>query len=266
VKAKAFIGLMLCIATIMYDGTTGTIYHADGLGSLGSTRAMSDSSQVVSESITYDAYGKAVATYGNVPNFGYVGQYRYYADATGLHYLKARYYDPVAGRFLSRDPIGYRGGLNLYGYVGSRPTTHVDPDGLKCRDAFNSPEVQMCLWKLSVCMANNPIKKAIDLARDGKVRIQICDDPEKDLGDDTNGDYGWRPWPIKDLIRLREGFECKSLLHEISHYRDGYWGKWFPGKSEDRAGDYATNKYYDNCCDDVKIGDFPPPRFIMAGG
>jgi len=93
---------------------------------------------------------------------------------------------------------------------------------------------------------------------------QICDDPDNDLGDDTNGDYGWRPWPIKDLIRLREGFECKSLLHEISHYRDGYWGRWSSGKSEDRAYDYGDKKYGENCCG--MTGDFPPPRFVTVAG
>jgi RHS repeat-associated protein len=108
------------------SGTTQTIYHADGLGS---TRAMSGSSQVVTESSTYDAYGNAVATYSAAPNFGYAGQYRYYADATWLHYLKARYYDPVAGRFVSRDPIRYNGGRNLYQYARSRPTSLVDPSG-----------------------------------------------------------------------------------------------------------------------------------------
>lgn len=108
------------------SGTTRTIYHADGLGS---TRAMSGSSQVVTESGVYDAYGNAVATYGTAQSFGYAGQYRYYAYATGLHYLKARYYDPVAGRFLSRDPIGFRGGPNLYTYVADNPVMYVDPTG-----------------------------------------------------------------------------------------------------------------------------------------
>jgi RHS repeat-associated protein len=91
--------------------------------------AMSGSSQVVTESGVYDAYGNAVATYGTAPNFGYAGQYRYYADATGLHYLKARYYDTVAGRFLSRDPIGCGGGLNLYEYADGNPVILVDPTG-----------------------------------------------------------------------------------------------------------------------------------------
>jgi len=38
---------------------------------------------------------------------------------TGLYYYRARYYDPMTGRFISKDPIGFRGGINLYSYVDS---------------------------------------------------------------------------------------------------------------------------------------------------
>jgi RHS repeat-associated protein len=138
------------------SGTARTIYHADGLGS---TRAISGSSQVVSESGVYDAYGNAVATYGTAPSFGYAGQYRYYTDSTGLHYLKARYYDPLAGRFLSRDPIGYDGGLNIYAYVDNRPTAFVDPFG------FMPEEVESCAVKKDPCKS-----------KDSKVDCELCQD------------------------------------------------------------------------------------------
>ena len=39
-------------------------------------------------------------------------------------------YDPVVGRFLSPDPIGFAGGLNLYAYTENDPVNWVDPDGL----------------------------------------------------------------------------------------------------------------------------------------
>jgi RHS repeat-associated protein len=49
---------------------------------------------------------------------------------TGLHYYKMRYYDSGLGRFVSRDPIGYGDGKNLYQYVGSHPTVRVDTTGM----------------------------------------------------------------------------------------------------------------------------------------
>ncbi|MGE0494499.1 MAG: RHS repeat-associated core domain-containing protein [Vulcanimicrobiota bacterium] len=49
---------------------------------------------------------------------------------TNLLYMRARHYDARLGRFLSRDPIGFAGGLNLYGYVGGNPVNYVDPVGL----------------------------------------------------------------------------------------------------------------------------------------
>ena len=49
-----------------------------------------------------------------------------------------RYYDPATGRWLNRDPIGYAGGINLYGYVGGDPVSRADPWGL-------SPQVNIGL-------------------------------------------------------------------------------------------------------------------------
>jgi RHS repeat-associated protein len=52
---------------------------------------------------------------------------------TGLYYYRARYYDPRLGRFISQDPIGLVGGVNLHAYVGNRPTVLTDPSGLQPR-------------------------------------------------------------------------------------------------------------------------------------
>jgi RHS repeat-associated protein len=49
---------------------------------------------------------------------------------TSLYYYRARYYDAGLERFISRDPITYRGGLDLYEYVGDGPVTRTDPAGL----------------------------------------------------------------------------------------------------------------------------------------
>ena len=45
-----------------------------------------------------------------------------------------RYYSPEMGRFVSRDPVGYKEGMNLYQYVRSRPTMKLDMYGLDCSD------------------------------------------------------------------------------------------------------------------------------------
>ena len=56
-------------------------------------------------------------------------QGQYHDHETGLHYNRYRYYDPRVGRFVSKDPISYAGGLNLYAYAPN-PTGWVDPLGL----------------------------------------------------------------------------------------------------------------------------------------
>ncbi|WP_229755034.1 RHS repeat-associated core domain-containing protein [Pseudomonas koreensis] len=62
-------------------------------------------------------------------------QGQYQDHETGLHYNRHRYYDPSVARFVSRDPIGYAGGINLYQYAIS-PTQWVDPNGL-CSSTLN---------------------------------------------------------------------------------------------------------------------------------
>jgi RHS repeat-associated protein len=87
---------------------------------------------VLLSSHVYDAYGAGQSTpaVANEP-FGYGAQWGYYTDGeTGLVALTYRYYDAGTGRFLNRDPIGYAGGINLYGYVENNPVDGIDPDGL----------------------------------------------------------------------------------------------------------------------------------------
>jgi RHS repeat-associated protein len=54
--------------------------------------------------------------------------YRYDAE-TDNYYVRNRYYSPILGRWLTRDPIGYQGGANLYGYVGGTAPAVADPQG-----------------------------------------------------------------------------------------------------------------------------------------
>ena len=88
---------------------------------------LSATGTVLSSSV-YDGYGGG----GVTPDpFGYHAQDGYYTDVeTGLVYCQNRYYDPGAGRWVTRDPIGANGGINEYGYCASGPLGRIDSSGL----------------------------------------------------------------------------------------------------------------------------------------
>ncbi|MBK6781264.1 MAG: RHS repeat-associated core domain-containing protein [Gemmatimonadetes bacterium] len=73
-------------------------------------------------------WGDAVADTGVVVRYRFAG--REYDSESGLYYMRARYYDPALGRWISEDPIGVEGGHNLFGYSGNDPVNVVDPWGL----------------------------------------------------------------------------------------------------------------------------------------
>ncbi|MGH8550819.1 MAG: polymorphic toxin type 10 domain-containing protein [Methylococcales bacterium] len=102
-------------------------YHGDHLGSV---RAVTDASGTVKASYAYDPYGRRSVLTGNPTDsaFGYTGHYVH--AATGLTLAPYRTYDANIGRWISRDPIGEAGGINLYGYVGNNPTNHTDSSRL----------------------------------------------------------------------------------------------------------------------------------------
>jgi RHS repeat-associated protein len=96
---------------------------------LGSIREVTDGNGRLKARYDYDPYGNAVVTEGNMTvDFGYTGHY--FHAPSGLNLSLHRAYNPAIGRWISRDPIGEAGGVNLYGYVSNDPGNGVDPFGL----------------------------------------------------------------------------------------------------------------------------------------
>jgi RHS repeat-associated protein len=101
------------------------------LSTPGTVRDVVNSQGQVRNHLVYDAFGKVVSETNAAVDFlfGYTGRER--DEETGLHYYRARYYDPAVGRFVSEDPIGFAAGdANLYRYVGNEVTNATDPSGL----------------------------------------------------------------------------------------------------------------------------------------
>src|ERR1700688_875377 len=98
---------------------------------LGSTVALTDSTGAVQTSYSFDPFG-STSTGGaaNSNTFAYTGR-ELDAANLNLYFYRARYYNPALQRFISEDPLGFRGGdANLYDYAFESPTNLIDPFGL----------------------------------------------------------------------------------------------------------------------------------------
>jgi RHS repeat-associated protein len=88
-----------------------------------------NTSNVKVRSYTYDPFGYLLASSGTVTQpLGWKG--REYDAETGLYYVRARYYDPTVGRFLSEDPLGVSAGINPYTFADGDPVNFSDPSGM----------------------------------------------------------------------------------------------------------------------------------------
>ncbi len=151
---------------VMRGGSGGLrYYHRNQQYSI---TALTDGSGTITERYAYSAYGTPTITdaagttrtsSADHNRYAYTG--RENDEALGLYHYRARMYDSVAGRFCSRDPIGYEGSpWNLFEYVGGQPTVGLDPSGLggiydncflKCTDAFRGVNGELTAANMAAC-------------------------------------------------------------------------------------------------------------------
>lgn len=99
---------------------------------------MLSSKDVISKS--YSPFGEPIAE--AISGFGYNGEY--YSTATGMVYLRARFYEPEMNRFSQKDVVRgsvvQPGSLNRYSYVQNDPVNFIDPSGQSLKIVWNSAE------------------------------------------------------------------------------------------------------------------------------
>jgi RHS repeat-associated protein len=112
-------------------------FHQDGLNNV---TTITDQNSKVKMSYDYDSFGMANSTEYDVngiakPMVTFRNSYTYtgreWDKETGLYYYRFRYYDPMEGRFILKDPIGFAGGdVNVFAYTDNNPVNFIDSDGL----------------------------------------------------------------------------------------------------------------------------------------
>jgi RHS repeat-associated protein len=93
----------------------------------------------ISAHFEYDSFGRTIAATGsNVAGFVYRFSCKPVDQETGLYYYGYRWFDSETGRWMNRDPLKEKGGLNLYGFLGNSPLSRFDVLGLSSSQAYGN--------------------------------------------------------------------------------------------------------------------------------
>ena len=189
-------------------------------------------------SYSYDVFGAIRSQTGTSANYWlFTGEQRDVSEA--LYYLRARYYDPGTGRFLSQDPLGIG---HQYGYVQGNPVNALDPYGL------------FCIGPKELCnVVNDVVNKPINDVKDTVDNVEVLVSHPGSVIQQTGGlavarfSFGDRferedavfyshCWGLCSIFRAvpdannitighfvfsRGGIDERTIQHELVHVRQG---------------------------------------------
>ena len=192
----------------------------------------------------YDAWGNVVDEFVIIPALSklrYRFQCREWSAATGLVNFRMRWYDSETGRWLSKDPIGLDGGVNLYAFCASDPINNDDALGLVNINLFPTNDVLRC------CASNYNPKGVFSVASHGDSRglilygqhipVQVLAKSIRTWKSFTNSCHtvvqldacnvgkGQYPQDLANLLQV----EVRAPTRCAWYFFDGtveYWGKW----------------------------------------
>lgn len=143
-------GVGALVRIVDHTGTADAVYFPtyDGSGNVSALVAADGSLAAVYEYTAFGELQRAEGAYAAQNPFGFSTKFT--DRESGLSYYGYRYYSPALGRFLNRDPIAEKGGLNLYGFVGNNPTTRFDVLGMryimKCNNTITTGLRHTTCW------------------------------------------------------------------------------------------------------------------------
>lgn len=131
-----------------------------------------DASGALVAHYVYDAWGNLLESSVSVPALAdnrHLFQGREYSWATGLYNFRARWYDPATGRWLSKDPIGIGGGINLYAFCAGDPIGFVDSFGCQSATPTKLPHAPNILlnYSLHAVYVKSEFDDSVDIVRPG---------------------------------------------------------------------------------------------------
>lgn len=203
-------------------GTTPALRYLPAYDGNGNVIALLDEGGGEQAAFEYDPYGNVIRASGPAASFNpFRFATKYQDPETKLVYHNARYYSAELGRFLSNDPIGESGGLNLYGYVGNDPVNGVDYLGYQNYnpDDFHKPyEGWPRLWKAIVLAPD--IVRYQDPDSTASVTVGPIEDAPMPIPTAEPASYHWSQTVMKlgDLFGWDRMFGWDSYGSDVSDW------------------------------------------------